>query len=133
MRPFALIAAALILSACQPAERAETPAAAPAAAPVMPADAPPQEDAPDAAAPVQTPSDGQGIAVGEPNPAAPGPCSAAIGEAAAKALVDRCIAVSPATHPPCNVANPCAMIQNEIDRSCGLWERQGDAPGECRR
>lgn len=130
MRPFALIAAALILSACQPAERAETPAAAPAAAPVMPADAPPQEDAPEA---VQTPSGGQGIAVGEPNPAAPGPCSAAIGEAAAKALVDRCIAVSPATHPPCNVANPCAMIQNEIDRSCGLWERQGDAPGECRR
>ena len=35
---------------------------------------------------------------------------------AAQRLVDRCIAVSPATHPPCNVANPCEMIQGEIDR-----------------
>ena len=45
-------------------------------------------------------------------------CTDSIGAAAAQKLVDRCIAVSPATHPPCNADNICAMIQDEIDRSC---------------
>ena len=59
------------------------------------------------------------------------PCREAIGEAAATRLVQRCLQVSPATRPPCNVANPCDLIQNEIDRSCKLWERDGDPPAEC--
>ena len=54
----------------------------------------------------------------------------AIGEAAAARLVERCIKVSPATHPPCHADNPCALIRGEIDRSCKLWDK--DPPAECR-
>lgn len=59
-------------------------------------------------------------------------CRDAIGAAAAARLVDRCIRVSPATRPPCNAANPCALIQGEIDRSCKLWQGDGNPPAECR-
>ena len=52
----------------------------------------------------------------------------AIGAAASARLVERCIQVSPATRPPCNAANPCDLIQGEIDRSCKLWARDGDPP-----
>ncbi|TMJ17160.1 MAG: hypothetical protein E6G94_02320 [Alphaproteobacteria bacterium] len=45
-------------------------------------------------------------------------CRAEIGREASSALVSRCIQVSPATHPPCNSANPCKLIRNEIVRSC---------------
>ena len=58
------------------------------------------------------------------------PCAADIGPEAAQALVDRCIQVSPATHPPCNVANPCAMIRGEIERSCALFD-EGQRPAAC--
>ncbi len=51
-------------------------------------------------------------------------CRADIGAVAADHLVARCRAVSPATHPPCNVANSCALIGDEIARSCALL---GDA------
>lgn len=44
-------------------------------------------------------------------------CTSEIGSAAAKKLVDRCRNISPATHPPCNAANPCALIRDEINRS----------------
>lgn len=120
----ALALAALILSACgdrpetpvdasplAEAERADTSDTAPLPTPLMPDDAPPQEEL----------------------PLAPGaPCTAEIGEARAARLVERCIAVSPATHPPCNAANPCEMIQGEIDRACALWDRDGDPPAECK-
>lgn len=49
-------------------------------------------------------------------------CRAEIGNRAAQALVRRCLAVSPATHPPCNALNPCALIRSEIARSCALIE-----------
>ena len=55
-----------------------------------------------------------------------------IGAAASARLVERCIQVSPATRPPCNAANPCDLIQGEIDRSCKLWERDGDPPAACK-
>lgn len=58
------------------------------------------------------------------------PCRQAIGEAASAKLVRRCITVSPATHPPCNAANSCDLIQSEIDRSCALF-RDGTKPAEC--
>ena len=112
--------AALTLEACEPAaEPADAPATgadaeAPAQAPMMPADAPPQEEA-------ATP-----VAEGEA-----GSCLAEIGQAAADRLVARCVAVSPATRPPCNVANPCALIQDEIDRSCAMYGTGEAKPAEC--
>lgn len=106
----------LSLTACQqqsaaPAEPA--PAAAPAPTP--------------APTPTQTPAETPAPAT----PAADAPCRDQIGEAAAIRLAERCRMVSPATHPPCNAANPCAMIQNEIDRSCAMWKDDGNPPKEC--
>lgn len=40
----------------------------------------------------------------------------------ARTLVERCLRVSPATHPPCNVRNPCNLIIAEISRGCALLE-----------
>ncbi|WP_230483932.1 hypothetical protein [Sphingomonas sp. Leaf21] len=47
-------------------------------------------------------------------------CSAERGQAAAQRLVKICTSVSPATHPPCNAVNSCAIIEDEIARSCAL-------------
>ena len=66
-----------------------------------------------------------------PVPTSEQPCRDQIGEAAATALAERCRMVSPATRPPCNAVNPCDLIQNETDRSCALWERDGNPPAEC--
>ena len=117
----ALMAVTALVAGCdRPAESAgDAPdaAAAPAAAPEMPADAPPQEEVDPAlvAAPV----------------GAPVSCLNDIGAEAAQRLVDRCIAVSPATRPPCNVANSCEMIQGEIDRSCEMYAAGEARPSEC--
>ena len=107
--------AACALAACgQPAEKAPAEAAPAAAtpAPVMPDDAPPQEEVTPVAGP-------------------PRSCVDEIGAEASAKLVQRCIAVSPATHPPCNAANDCASVQGEIDRACAIWTRDGDPPSEC--
>jgi hypothetical protein len=56
-------------------------------------------------------------------------CDQQIGKAAAKRLVNRCLMVSPASHPPCNAANACEMIRDEIKRSCDLFG--ADKPKEC--
>lgn len=64
-----------------------------------------------------------------PIPSGPRACSAEIGAVEAKALVEQCRVVSPATRPPCNAANSCAMIRSEIIRSCALFD--GDRPREC--
>ncbi|WP_343528107.1 hypothetical protein [Sphingomonas sp.] len=48
-------------------------------------------------------------------------CSADRGKAAADRLVNICLSVSGATHPPCNAANSCAIIEDEIARSCALF------------
>ena len=55
---------------------------------------------------------------------APRSCSQELGQQPAQALADTCRALSPATRPPCNAANSCALIQDEIARSCALF---GDA------
>ena len=117
----ALTAAAALVAGCQ--QPAETPEAAPAPVealppPEMPADAPPQEEVDPAVA--------NAVAAGEP-----GSCLSAVGEAASARLVERCIAVSPATHPPCNAANPCEMIQGEIDRACEMYAPGEAKPAEC--
>lgn len=114
----ALLAVTALVAACdRPAQPdAEEPAAA-ASAPEMPADAPPQEEVDPAVAMAPV--------------GAPVSCLNDVGEAAAQRLVDRCIAVSPATRPPCNVANPCEMIQGEIDRSCDQYAPGEAKPSEC--
>ncbi|KQY95556.1 MULTISPECIES: hypothetical protein [unclassified Brevundimonas] len=113
----ALATLALLIGGCQqPAATPEAePAAVDAAPPEMPADAPPQEEVP-----VQTAATGE-----------PGSCLAEVGAEVSARLVQRCIAVSPATHPPCNAANPCAMIQGEIDRSCEMYAPGEAKPAEC--
>lgn len=115
----ALLAVTTLVSACERPAEAPTAGPDPAAAPApeMPADAPPQEEVDPAVA--QAP-------VG-----APVSCLNDVGQIAAQRLVDRCIAVSPATHPPCNVANPCEMIEGEIERSCEMYTAGDTKPAEC--
>jgi len=117
----ALIAVTAFVASCgqpsEPAGSAPAPSADAASAPVMPADAPPQEEV--------------DPAILTTAPGAPASCVDDIGPAAAQRLVQRCIAVSPATRPPCNVANPCAMIQGEIDRSCEMYAPGEARPAEC--
>lgn len=55
-------------------------------------------------------------------------CAAEIGATAAAQRVAICRDVSPATHPPCNAANSCAMIEGEIARSCALSDDSGCTP-----
>jgi hypothetical protein len=38
----------------------------------------------------------------------------------ANELVRQCLEVSPATHSPCNAQNSCKLIEDEIQRGCGL-------------
>lgn len=51
------------------------------------------------------------------------PCLQAAGAERAKKLVDECMLVSPATHPPCNGQNSCSLIIDEIKRGCGLLQQ----------
>ena len=121
--PLAVLSA-FALSACQPPSE---PPVDPA--PTVTAEAPVFATAP---VPAQTPAPTPPPTEPVVAPAADQPCRDQIGEAASAALVQRCIQVSPATHPPCNAANPCEMIQGEIDRSCALWERDGNPPDACK-
>jgi hypothetical protein len=57
------------------------------------------------------------------------PCVQAVGADRAKKLVEECILVSPATHPPCNGQNSCSLIVDEIKRSCSLL--QTNQPSFC--
>lgn len=115
--PILLTAALVLLAACSPP--AETPAdkapAAEAAAqePMMPADAPPQEEA---IAPMEASSTS---------------CTLDQGSDGAMELVRRCMAVSTASHPPCNPENPCQLIQDEIDRACAAYKPGETKPAEC--
>jgi outer membrane murein-binding lipoprotein Lpp len=56
-------------------------------------------------------------------------CTGAVGAERAKRLVEECIQVSPATHPPCNAQNSCELIISEIKRSCALLGQT--APSFC--
>lgn len=49
-----------------------------------------------------------------------GRCIDTLGQAEAKKLVEQCLQVSPATHPPCNAVNACDLITDEIKRGCKL-------------
>jgi hypothetical protein len=61
----------------------------------------------------------------------PRSCTAEIGPAAAQRLAERCRALSPATHPPCNAANSCAMMEEEIARSCALFGEETAGEPAC--
>lgn len=104
-----------LLAACQP--RREPAASAPAP---TPSPSPARE-------PEARPPEGPDMAP-QPVPLDDRSCRETLGEAASARLVQRCIAVSPATRPPCNAANPCDLIQGEIDRSCAMWTRDGETP-----
>ncbi|MDI1280343.1 MAG: hypothetical protein ACI9YM_000221 [Brevundimonas sp.] len=123
---FAALAFLTLATACKPA--AEVPVDATAVAPelttVMPVDAPPQEEIDPALAPAVT-------LVPTIPAAEPGSCLEGVGAAAAARLVERCIQVSPATHPPCNAQNSCAMIRDEIDRACAMYGPDETRPPEC--
>lgn len=57
----------------------------------------------------------------ETSPAAPAKsCLQEVGKQKSAEYVAQCTQVSPATHPPCNAANPCSLILDEIKRSCAL-------------
>lgn len=58
-------------------------------------------------------------------------CNETAGGAQAHRYVEQCLEVSPATHPPCNAANACSLIQDEIRRGCALLGK--DAPAFCRQ
>lgn len=58
-------------------------------------------------------------------------CRADVGAAAAARLATTCRNVSPATRPPCNVANSCAMIEDEIARSCAAFDGKGTPMKGC--
>ena len=56
-------------------------------------------------------------------------CAKSVGKQVANELVRRCQQVSPATHPPCNAQNSCKVIEDEIQRGCGLLGEK--APAFC--
>lgn len=117
--PILLTAALLMVAACSPQTESKAPdAAAPAAEaapdPVMPADAPPQEEA-----------------TASPASATDESCILDQGSDGAMDLVRRCMAVSTASHPPCNPENPCKLIQGEIDRACAAYKPGETKPAEC--
>lgn len=144
MRP-ALAASLLALTAAllagcgqpQPAPAEAPPAGVDTPLTQEPIDAVPLKDAP--IAPPKPKTEAKAEPKPEAEPAAPavppvgepGSCLSEIGEARSKRLVERCIAVSPATRPPCNSANPCAMIQGEIDRSCAMYGPDEAKPKQC--
>ncbi|WP_409019459.1 hypothetical protein [Brevundimonas vesicularis] len=116
---------ALVLSACSQPDRPANPEPAPTPAPApVPAPEPvPEDPAQTAANPSLTPD---GMPIEQPIT-----CREERGDALAQKLVDRCIAVSPATHPPCNVQNPCLLIEGEIERSCAQYGPGETRPAQC--
>jgi hypothetical protein len=63
---------------------------------------------------------------------AEGSCHAEVGARQADTYVKQCKEVSPATHPPCNAQNSCALIIAEIKRGCGMLST-AEALAFCRK
>lgn len=102
-----------VLAACSPAP-GETPAPLPQPTPL------PQDErltAPEVARDVQLNNQAEQEMAAELSS-----CSDELGAEAAKLLVDQCLAISPATRPPCHVQNSCDMIRDEIRRGCGFGD-----------
>ena len=77
------------------------------------------QTAPTSTAPRRDTSSSTQVVKGQPE----GSCAAEIGQAAADKLAVTCRQVSPATRPPCNVANSCEMIRDEIARGKAFISR----------
>ena len=76
------------------------------------------------------------VAFGVAAQAAETSCTAEIGAAKASVLVGQCTDISPATHPPCNAANPCELIRSEIQRGCDFarsTSESGPPPDYCKQ
>lgn len=58
-------------------------------------------------------------------------CIDEAGKRHADILVEWCKAVSPATHPPCNTANSCDLIIDEIKRGCAFVRQEEASPYYC--
>jgi len=65
-----------------------------------------------------------------PGPTPASSCAAEIGAEAAMRLATACRAVSPATRPPCNPANSCDLIRDEITRGCAMLD-EAERPATC--
>lgn len=65
------------------------------------------------------------------SPAADMSCARQMGQQRATLLAQQCRQVSPATHPPCNAANSCAMIIDEFERGCEMLAGESYRPGFC--
>lgn len=63
--------------------------------------------------------------------ATPKSCASDLGAAAAQRRVKVCLKVSAATRPPCNAANSCAMVEDEIARSCAAFDDATRPAKEC--
>jgi hypothetical protein len=59
-------------------------------------------------------------------------CRAEVGARQADIYVAQCRDVSPATHPPCNAQNPCALIIAEIKRGCAFLA-PAEKPAYCKK
>jgi len=58
-------------------------------------------------------------------------CAKQVGQPLANLLAQQCRQVSPATHPPCNAANSCALIVAELQRGCEFLAGEADRPRFC--
>jgi len=56
-------------------------------------------------------------------------CTKTVGKQVANELVRQCLEVSPGTHAPCNAQNSCKLMEDEIQRGCGLLG--ANAPAFC--
>ena len=115
----ALLTLASLVTACSPAPSKETASESQAGSSVLVAET--------ARSSIEIPAAVSSAAISSSD----GTCLSEIGKAASDRLVERCIMVSPATHPPCNAANSCQMIQSEIDRSCAMYGPEEKKPTEC--
>ena len=59
-------------------------------------------------------------------------CAIELGKNNSEILVKWCINVSPATRPPCNSANSCELIVDEIRRGCAFLKNDKNSPYYCR-
>lgn len=94
--------------------------------------APPTTDTGNDAAPADTNAAASTESPAPSSPAKLVSCTADIGPAAADRLARLCRDISPATHPPCNVANSCAMMEDEVARSCALFDGKGPPMPGCK-
>jgi hypothetical protein len=84
-----------------------------------------------APAPAPRPAPAASTVAATPRRTQPLSCAAEIGAVAAARRVAICRDVSPATHPPCNAVNSCALIDDEIARSCALFDGKGTPMAGC--